>query len=96
MADGWAFKLLKVHKAPKAHLNPLRDVCVQYERVRKQNADRRAVGRMGWTNIRGDTKTPHPHFVGRGIKHSNKFVFELENLWSNDCNVSVCNVFAFI
>ena len=49
--------MVKVHKPQKAHLHPLRDVCVQYgtnpppppmglrDLLRKRNADRRTDGR---------------------------------------------------
>ena len=49
MIDGRPFKKVKDHKPQKAHLQPLRDVCVQYERnppmgfgdlLRKENAER--------------------------------------------------------
>ena len=61
------YQKVKFHKPQKAHLHPVREVCVQNPPMgfrdlhQKPNADRH-------TDIRGDAITPRPNFVGRGIK----------------------------
>ena len=76
MADGRPIKQVKFQKHQKAHLHPLRDVCVKHEEIHARvtefcsGNEMRTSGRGtdGRPDIRGDANTPRPHFVGRGIK----------------------------
>ena len=63
---------VKGHNPKKAHLHPLRVVCMQYENntanglrdiVRKRNTDAQTHGR---TARHGDDNIPSPYFVGGG------------------------------
>ena len=63
------FKYVKVQKPQKAHLHPLRFVCVQYEKDMLWKKSRQTGGRPGILGDR-DANTSRSNFVSRGIQHT--------------------------
>ena len=73
MADGRPIKWVQFQKTQKAHLHPLRNVCVKIKEIHARDLLRKQMQKSGRgtdsrTDIRGDANTPRPHFVGRGYK----------------------------